>query len=1173
MKYVGTRVWPIDWDQRTSGQTAYTGDLVPPDALVGAILRSPHPHAHIASIDTSLARSLPGVRAIITSDDFPKGLRYFHERTLDRPPLADGVVRFVGQEIAAVAADTKAQAQAAVAAIRVRYHRLPAPLELKGALAKRAPLLFPAEGIAPHASPDSELRNVRAHLGSAPQPVVHQQATYEARQHNVRRRFRRFWGKPEEGRAASSVSVSGRFWFPQQNHVCMETQRTLARWIDGRLHLWTSTASPRLLARQLAHVFSCDVDGIVVHEVGVGGSFGAKMTITDHEALAGTLARITGRPVYIALTREEEFETTGSRHAFDFALNLRADDTGRIRLIEGEVDVDSGAYLHSGMPVMSASMFALAGIYNVDGLDVRARLVDTAKLPARGFRGYGAPQVCFALESLVDELAARTGQDPIEIRIKNVYRTGDLSLASGKLGSVGLVECLRAARTAINWDEEKANRKPGRGVGVAVAEHISGAFTVPGANRSDGTIELSRDGRILVRFGGSDAGTGQKTILAQIAAEELGLPLERVSVHSMNTDTTPFDLGAWSSRGTHYTGHAIRLTAQALAAKLRRLAAQRLNSEEILLEDGYAKSAGGKVPIGDLVALSNEAINGRLAHTESFVESKVEQFNPQGDGSGKITPTHNFGAHAALVEVDEKTGQVRILDYVAANDSGTALNPTLLEGQIVGGAVMGLGGALGEELIFEQGKLVNPAFLHYGLPRAADVPTIRPLLVPAADPVGPYGAKASGEVSISPPGPAIANAIYDAIGVRITSLPITPDKILSALASLRGRKRKFGLWRRPDRWWVALVRWLYRYGLFRVLHEVELARHGGVSRQSNTIEVVETPTDVPCMIELLSPQSRLLGGGTDVQLSRRQGLLDPTRLVSVGRVASMKRIAISDDGSISAGGAVTLSKLAATLRAAIPALGEAIDEIATPQIRNMATLAGNLLQTKRCWFFRNGFNCYKRRGGLAPCYAIRGDHRFYHAAIDGHRCQAVTPSDIATVLIALDAVAVVAGPNGTRKVLLEELYVGPGETSLGEKDVLVEVHIPARAWRRRTAFKKLRLWQGDFAVASVAFSLDLDSSGNCVDARLCLGAVAPVPWRARLTERAVVGAPIALDRLRVALDRELDARAHPLDRNEWKLDAVAGLAERAAESIAASVQSQKSNPTVAIEPHARPASL
>src|SRR5439155_1575824 len=322
-------------------------------------------------------------------------------------------------------------------------------------------------------------------------------------------------------------------------------------------------------------------------------------------------------------------------------------------------------------------------------------------------------------------------------------------------------------------------------------------------------------------------------------------------------------------------------------------------------------------------------------------------------------------AHAVEVEVDRDTGRVRILDYVAAHDIGKAINPTMVEGQIIGGIAMGLGAALGEELIYEEGRLVNPAYLNYALPRAADLPRIRPILIEEGDPGGPYGAKSIGELSVIPAATAV-------------------------------------------------------------------------------------------------------GGGSDVLLQRRQNLIAPSRIVSLAEIEALAVLRTAADGAIEVGAGVTLARLARELAQSVPLVAEAVASIASPQVRAVATVGGNLVQAKRCWFFRTGFDCYKRGGATCPCYAVQGDHRFYHAAVGAHRCQATTPSDLATVLLALDADIVIGHQGGERVVPIASFYTGPGETVLGASELVLRVRVPKAAAARRAAFEKLGLWQGDFAVASAA---------------------------------------------------------------------------------------------------------
>jgi CO/xanthine dehydrogenase Mo-binding subunit/CO/xanthine dehydrogenase FAD-binding subunit len=1081
MTYIGRRVRSLDWDERTSGRSRYSADLRLDGLLVGRILRSPHPFARILSIDTSLAVSMPGVHAVITARDFPSDVRYQHEGAADRTPLAEDIVRFIGQEIAAVAAETPEQAAAALQKIRVRYATRSAPLTTDDAV-------MPGS---------TRLHDRKASEGT---PVG-----------NVSRRLHRDWGDAVGGRAESVHSVAGSFRYPRVTHACMEPNTTLASWSESeqRMHLWTSTQSPYFVVKELAHVLNLPETSVFCHEVAVGGGFGSKSKIGEHEAIAALLSRTARRPVRIALLREEEFAFTKSRHAFSTNLQIHADSRGRIRSIDGSIVVDNGAYDHSGVSVMSAGLKAFGMMYRPLGIRVDAELIDTAVHPGGAFRGYGSTQTGFALECLIDELAEKAGIDPLELRLRNANRPAEKTLVGAELSSVRLAECLEAVREAIGWKEEKKSRKAGRGVGVAAAVHPSGVYAYPDSNRSDAAVDIFADGRIRVRFGGADAGTGQRTILAQIAAQELNVDIDRIEVVSMDSETTPFDMGAWSSRGTHYGGHAVRLAAKSAAERMGNFAVA--------------------------------AVDGVLTAEASFVETKVRQSDPK-TGIGNYSASYNFAAHAALVEVDRRTGHVKVLDYVAAHDSGTAINPTFLEGQIVGGVVMGLGAALGEELIYEQGKVVNPAYLHYALPRAADVPRIRPILVDGGDANGPYGAKGAGELGINPPGPAIANAVYDAIGVRIRDLPITPDKIITALAEKEGRGRYHQLWRRPGRWWIQLVRWAYHFGLLSVLHRLS-------ERPSTALGVpagadVEIPEIVEDALQLLASDAMPIAGGTDVALQRRQGLVKPVRLVSLTEIPQLRSIEFDDDGSVSLGATATLADVAEALRSHTPAVAHAIDTIASSQIRAMATVGGNLLQAKRCWFYRNDFPCYKRVGGKAPCYAINGDHRFYHAAMEGHRCQAVTPSDLATILVALGANVVVQGPLGERMIPLASFYTGPGETLLGEEELLIRVVLPAQIRGRRSAFEKLRLWEGDFALVSAAISAQVDGIGRWHDLRIVLGAIAPMPWRATETERSLEGSVVTSQTLRAVLDRELDAKAHPLPRNGWKLDAVAGLTEK-----------------------------
>ncbi len=1108
MTEIGRRTRNLEWRDRTIGSVVYTGDVSLPGTLEARVARSSGPHATIRSIDTSAAEQAPGVVAVVTGEDLGD-VRFVHHGgpLSDRHPLARGTVRFVGEEVAAVAAETAEQAEAAVRLIRADYRPLRAVTSLEEALKPRAPAIHP-DG-------------------------------------NRALRIERRFGDAAKGRDRATTTVSGRYRFGRQTHVCMEPNSTLARWDPERevLDLWTSTQAPYFIRKEVAHALGLPIEQVKTHEVAVGGGFGSKSKISEHEVICAALARKAGRPVRLILDRAEEFSTTKCRHDWDIHLETGADGEGHLTHRSARILVDNGAYNHSGPSVMGYGSLVMGSLYRTDGVDIDADLVYTNKHPGGQFRGYGGPQATFAIESQMDELAMALDLDPIDLRIRNANRPGDVTHTGWKLASARLVDCLQAVHGAIGWAEKRRHGGSGRGVGVAAAIHVTGAHVYEGAEESHAGVDVTSDGTVRVRFGGADAGTGQKTILAQIAAQELGVDIEHVEVLTTETDETPLDLGAWSSRGTFMSGHAVRAAAASAAGKLKEAAAAKLgvDVDDVHLAGGQARIGDDHIDLGDLVGLASS--NGELSVEEDYT-ADMEPVNPK-TGVANLSPTYSFCAQAVEVEVDRKTGEVRVLDVVAAHDAGTIINPIAAESQVIGGVAMGLGAALGEELIYEEGRSVNPAYINYALLRAADVPPIRPILIEHQDPLGPYGAKSIGEISLVPTPAAVANAVAHATGVRVRELPITPDKVVRGLRELRGSPpRRYHLWRRPTRWEVSLVRWLYPRGLHRILHRwgTRFAR----SREPREIREIRSPERIEEATSALRERADAspIGGGTDLLPARRQGLASPVQLVDLTTVKGLDAVLESQDGDLRVGAAVTLADLARhPLVAGDELLRETVGRIASPQIREMATVGGNLCQQKRCWFYRNGFPCYKRGGVTCPCYAVTGDHRFYHAVMGAHRCQAVTPSDLATTLMALDAEVVMAGDGARRKLPVGRFFTGPGETALKRGEILAEVRVPADARRRVGRFEKLRWWEGDFAVASVAASLDLDQDGAVRDARVVLGAMAPTPFRAREVERALVGRRLDAETIGLAAEAWTEG-AHPLPGNEWKIDATVGLTER-----------------------------
>ena len=1115
---LGAAVPNVEWFEKTAGLAVFTDDVRPAGLLHAAILRSPHQHALIKRIDVADVLASPGVVAVVTADDLP-GRNYIHHGgpLADRTVLARGKVRYVGEEIAGVAARTPEQARAALARFKVTYKRLRAVTGVEDARRAGAPLVH-----------DEHAGNVALAFGQDFGAVP---AT-----------------GPETG--PGSVTVSGRYTFPRQNHACMETNGVVASWDSAarQLHLWIATQAPYFVEKELAHVLDLPRESIVVHEVAVGGGFGSKSKIGEFEAVAAALSMKTGSPVRLILSRDEEFETTKSRHKFDISITTSATPDGQLLSRDADVIVDNGAFNHSGPSVMGAGTGALASLYVVPHVSFNASLIYTNTHPGGQFRGYGNPQATFAVESGMDELAGRLGVDPFEFRIRNANRAGQRTHVGYQLGSAALAECLEAARDAIGWQRKKDLRGSGRGVGVAAAIQVSGAYVYPGANKSSAAIIVDETGHVQLRFGGADAGTGQRTMLAQVVSDELGVPLEAVSVIMMDSLGTPSDLGAWSTRGTYMSAHATRGAAAAVRDELRERAASVLDVPAGLLEfrDGRVHGSGAALSIADVMHGTRAA--GPLAIEHEYT-ADVEEMDWH-TGTGNISGAYSFAAHAVEVEVDPDTGKVRIVDYVAAHDSGTVLNPLLAQSQVIGGVVMGLGAALGEELLYENGRMINGSYLSYPLMRALDAPRVRALFVSGGDPKAPYGAKGIGEIVLVPTVAAVGNAIAHATGLRLREAPFTPDKVLSARRELeQAKRRSYHIWRRPGRWEVAFIRAAYPRGLHAVLD-----RYGTkFARTADPVaaeRVLKPETESQALRQVAATGARAIGGGTDLVPGQRRGKQALGTLVDVTLVRSLGRTRIDDAGNARIGGAVRLAALA---QARGPAwdgvLGETARRIATHQVREMATVAGNLCQEKRCWFYRNDFTCYKRGGSTCPCYAVEGDHRFQHAVTGAHRCQAVTPSDLATTLLALDARTVVRSVRGERELPIGELFTGPGETSLRDDELITEVVVAADAQSWRYGFDKLELYTGDFAVVSAAVGVDRvgedrAGGGELRGARLVLGAVAPTPIRLPKLEAALIARPPrTMDELR-ALTAQWGARAHPLKRNDWKVDAAAGILAR-----------------------------
>lgn len=1105
---IGRPTKAVDWQDKTTGTARYPGDVSLPATAVGAVLRSPHPHAQILRIDTRRALAMPGVLAVLTASDLPDR-KYIDYRAsdADRHVLARDVVRHVGECVAVVAAEDRETAIRAARAIRVIYRPLPAALTVEDALAAGA-------------------QRIHADCSDNLSKHAHQQ-----------------FGDIDAARAQTASRVRARYRSSRQAHATMEPHRVLAHWRadERRLHMWLPSQAPRAIQRDVAQVLGLEREQVVLHEVAIGGDFGGHTQVSDLEALAGALSMACSRPVRLGHTRAEEFAFSKSRLSWDFELELGCDSSGALTFLRADADVDNGAYNQAGPGEMEYGLVALGSAYKLQSFEATGRCVYTNKQSPSSFRGAGGYAINYGLESIVDELAERIGVDPIEFRLRNALgRPDDKSITGWNIKSGALAGCLEAVRQAIDWDAQRALGGTGHGVGVACSIHVTGLHREH-MMRSAAALDIHPDGHVTLRSGSGDAGTGQKTILCQTVAEVLDINVDDVAIISTDTTQTPHDAGAGASRGSFVSVSTTKRLAETARERIRQTAAVKLHVDvtEVQLKDGYAVARGESLSISDLAVLARDPDATCLSVNTEFL-GLVNDVT--GYGYEDLSPTYSFAAHAVEVDVDLSTGKVAVVRVVAAHDSGTVLNPVTARGQVEGGVVMGLGAALSEELIYEGGRAVNTSFVDYALPRAADTPEIQTIFLEHLDEVGPFGAKGLGEIAMLPTGAALANAIAHAVGTRVRDAPFTPDKVLAAIRQRDGLPTTAGRRRlRPRELWIDAVRAAYPRGLHALLHRYG-PRSRPARRKAEHLSAVHAPTSSREALVLLQQigASAPIGGGTDLAACRANGLPAPNVLVDVAGCADLRAISANPRGDLAIGGAVTLAQLCA--HGEVDAvLKRTAEQIASPQIREAATVAGNLCQEKRCWFYRNGFDCYKRAGAARPCYAVLGDHRFYHAVMGAHRCQATTPSDLATTLLALDAELELRSSEQTRRIPLGRLYRGPGETTRSPGELISTIIIPARARARDTRYRKLSLWSGGFAVASVAVSAEWNSARTEVqDIRIVVGGAAPVPSRLVELERHVHESGVSALSTEAVANLFLDA-THPLPGNHWKAFAVANM--------------------------------
>jgi len=763
---VGSSTPRVDGNAKVSGAAQYTADIELPGMLHAKALRSPHPHASLVSIDVSKAAALPGVVAVVTRDDLEGLNPHYGAVVEDQPVLAMERVRCVGDIVAAVAAEERDIAEEAVELIEVEYEPLPAVFDVVEAAKPGAPIIH-QERFETQAAIFREQLNLNA--GG-----------------NVCSVFRAGDGDADAGFAESDEIFENTYRMPPVQHGHIEPHVAAAVWESpNRLLVHTPCQNPVGLQEQLARIFNVPESGVRVVVPHVGGGYGGK-THARLEPVTALLARKAGRPVQWTLTREEVF-LTGRRYGAFVRMKTGFKRDGSLVAREVEVFYDLGAYALSGPANAKTGSYVASGPYRVPNRRLTTYAVYTNLPPAGPYRGVGVPHVAWAYESEMDRIARHLGMDPMELRLKNLLREGDVFVTGESLVSVGISDCLRQVASSIGWrgrEEQGNGAREGslrRGKGLAV---IMKSTTTPTASAA--SVRLNGDGSVMLLTSSTEMGQGVRTCLAQIVAEQLGVPVERVTVSAPDTDATPYDKSTSSSRTTFHMGNAALRAAEEVRGQLLEAGAEALEVDKTDLEmvaDGVRVKGvpDRSLTVPQLLRVKYGDSVGSIFGSCNF---QVKGGLDPKTGKGKAAAFWFFSACGAEVEVDVETGKVRVLNIATSVDVGKAINPLQCWLQNEGSMLEALGAAFFEEMVFEQGQPVNGTLLEYMLPSMQDHPErFQSLLVENPHPDGPFGAKGAGEAAIPAVAPAIGNAVANALGgVNITELPLRPERIVAALA-------------------------------------------------------------------------------------------------------------------------------------------------------------------------------------------------------------------------------------------------------------------------------------------------------------------------------------------------------------------------------------------------------
>jgi carbon-monoxide dehydrogenase large subunit len=764
---VGTRARRVDALAKVTGAAPYVDDLpFGGNLLIARLKRSTRPHARIVSIDTSRAEALPGVKAVVTGRDFPQTIGLYLE---DRTLYAVDKVRFVGEPVAGVAAVSEEVANEAVALIEVVYEDLPVVSDPLKAIEPGAPILHPNLG--------------QYACASFIWPVPGT---------NIANRFRVRKGDADAAFASCDVVCEGTYRVPHIQHVPLETHIAVAQQTpDGHITLWTSSQSPFAQRALLAKALGLPHDQIRVITRTIGGGFGSKAGVSIEACVVPLAMRARGRPVKLRLSREEEFHTTFVRQALVATVKIGAKRDGRILAMQNRFVWSAGAYAEYGVNITRAAGYSSTGPYEVPNVWTDSLCAYTNAPVGGPMRGFGMPEIHWAIEQQMDELARALNMDPVDLRRLNAVREGSILATGGRMHATGLDDCIRLAAEGVEWGQPSETPGPGRCRGKGIAAMWKAPAMPPDAS-SSAIVKFNENGSVFVMIGGTEIGQGTATVMAQMAAETLGVPFESVSVSFADTESSPYEWQTVASRLTWSMGNAVVAASQDARRQIQELVAPALgvDPDDVAVAGGQVYCPAANCAPWSLREVVTNGVRwpdgrlhgGPIIGRGHFVPPDVSALDPE-TGQGEKAVVHwTTGAQAVEVEVDEGTGEVTVLRVAAAYDVGRAINPGLVENQVEGGVVQGLSSALFEELKFVDGQPVNAGFTDYKIATALDAPgEIVPIIVEEPQEDGPFGARGVGEHTMIPTAPAIANAIAQATGVRIRDLPLSRERVFMAL--------------------------------------------------------------------------------------------------------------------------------------------------------------------------------------------------------------------------------------------------------------------------------------------------------------------------------------------------------------------------------------------------------